>query len=48
MKHLRQMAASIAARYLTRHRVLTERERIRAKAREMCRDMGRPIPKVLR
>lgn len=39
---------SWAARHLSQHRVSTDRERVRAKARELLRDMGKPIPRVLR
>ena len=35
-------------RQLAEHRCLNERERVKARARIMCEQMGRPVPKVLR
>lgn len=40
--------ARIAGRILSRHGHRNERERIRAKARQMNIDMGREIPRALR
>jgi len=37
-----------AARLLTRHRIKNERAEIRATARQLCEEMGRPIPRALR
>ncbi len=45
---IRHHIARIAARYMSRHRVLSDRERIHAKTRQLCREMNRPIPKALR
>lgn len=35
-------------RLLSQDRHLSDRERYRERARQMCIDMGRPIPKALR
>ena len=36
------------ARALSAYRVLKDRERYKARARQMCREMGRPVPEALR
>lgn len=37
-----------AGKELAEHKCLNERERYRARARQMCEAMGRPIPEALR
>jgi hypothetical protein len=38
---------SDAARALSQHRIATERERIHAKARQLCIEAGRPVPEAI-
>lgn len=45
---IRHILTRLAARHLSRHRVTTERERIRAKARDMRKAMGLPVREALR
>ncbi len=45
---IRRYIARIAARYMNRHRVLSEREKVHAKARQLCAECDIPVPRVLR
>lgn len=37
-----------ASRYLIRRRIRNERAEVRATARQLCEEMGKPVPKALR
>jgi hypothetical protein len=42
------LSPSFAARALAAHGARKSREPIRARARELLRDMGKPVPRILR
>lgn len=43
-----EVLARKASRYLTKRRIRKERELVRETARQLCEEMGTPIPKALR
>lgn len=48
IRWLRERKARKAAQFLSRCRIRREREAIRSRARQLCEEMGQPIPKALR
>ena len=46
--HIRFELARLCASYLSRHAHKQRRLSVKERARQMCREMGKPIPEALR